>query len=241
MDRISKVVRLHLTSTWAYLALPWIILGSAFAITLAIWLILAASLPAEGGLAASDGTQYNGAMLSILISLLVAGVGAINFSFPFQLGFGVTRRDFWIGTSVLFVGLAACNAVLLALLAAIETWTNGWGLGGHLFTAVWFDAGTWLGTWFVFFAAQAYFMFTGALFGTFYMRWRMNGLVALWVAIGVLTVGAVGVLTWTQTWPDLGRWFVDLGPVGVAAWSLVPTAAFAGVSWLALRRATPKG
>ena len=240
VDRISKVVRLHLTSTWGLLVLPWIILGSAFAITLAIWAILTASLPPEDGLAASDGTQFNGGVLSILVYMLVAGVTAISASFPFQLGFGVTRRDFWIGTAVLFLALSAGNAVVLTLLAAIETWTNGWGFGAHMFTAVWFDAGSWLGTWFVFFAVQAYFMFTGALFGTFYMRWRMNGLVVLWIAIGVLTVGAVALLTWTQSWPALGTWFVGLGPVGVAAWSLVPSAVFAGLAWLALRRATPK-
>ncbi|WP_353809329.1 hypothetical protein [Agromyces sp. SYSU T00194] len=240
VNRIGTVVRLHLTSRWGFLVLPWIILGSAFAITLAIWAILTASLPPEDGVAVSDGTQFNGGVLSILVYMLIAGVTAISASFPFQLGFGVTRRDFWIGTSVLFLGLSAGTAAALTLLAAIETWTNGWGFGAHMFTAVWFDAGSWLGTWFVFFAVQAYFMFTGGLFGTFHMRWRMNGLVVLWVAIGVLSVAAVGVLTWTQSWQAFGRWFVDLGPVGVAAFSLPLSAVFAGLSWLALRRATPK-
>ena len=87
MNRIWNVVRMHLVNRWSYIALPWVIVGSAFAMTVAIWFIVIAS-------GAGAPTLYSGAAGAILIYELVLAVQAVNFTFPFALGFSATRREF---------------------------------------------------------------------------------------------------------------------------------------------------
>ena len=42
------------------------------------------------------------------------------------------------------------------------------------------------------------------------------------------------------SWPAVGEWFAAMGPIGVVAWLLVPTALAAVAGYFILRRATPK-
>lgn len=239
MNRTLNVVRLHLVNRLTYIVLPWIILGSAFAITLAIWAILR-SVGVGGSDGTAGGLQFSGALLSIMIYMLVAAVMAINLTFPFALGFSVTRHEFYLGTAATFVLIAAGNSVLLSALAAIEQATAGWGLRGALFTAPWGGGGTVLEHFFGFFAMQLLFSFLGAAIATIYMRWRVNGMVVFWVVGGLALVGAFALITYTDSWPATGAWLSATGTTGLAAWSLVVSAVAAGFGYLLLRRATPK-
>lgn len=58
---------------------------------------------------------------------------AINLTFHFALGLGVTRRDYFLGTIVHFATLAASFAVGVPLLAKLEELTDGWGVDGRFF------------------------------------------------------------------------------------------------------------
>lgn len=240
MTHIWNVTRLHLVNRFTYLWLPWIILGSAFAITLSIWAIIRSMGVTDGVDGTSSTPQVSGALLSILTYLLVASVMAINFTFPFALGFSVTRRDFYAGTALTFVLISAVNTVPLTLLAAVEQATNGWGLNGLLFTAPWMGGGNAAEHFLGFFALQLLFCFVGAAIATIYMRWRINGMVIFWIAGGVLLVGAFALVVYTNSWAAIGSWFLATGTTGAAAWSLLVTA-FAGLAGFAvLRTATPK-
>ena len=215
MTRIWNVVRLHLVNRWTYVVLPWIILGTAFAMTLAIWMILRSVGVTGIGVA-------SGAVGSIFIYLMVAAIMSINLTFPFALGFSVTRRDFYLGTALTFALIGAANAVVLTALAAIEVASGGWWLNGTIFTVLGPDASP-LAYWFLFF-----------------MRWRVNGMVLFWVLGGVALVGGFALITYTNSWTAIGAWMTESGAIGLAAWSLVPTI-LAGIAGFAvLSKATTK-
>lgn len=234
MPRIWNVVRLHLVNRWTQLVLPWVTIGVAFALTIAIWMILRSVGITEIGGA-------SGTIWSVYLSLvLMAAILAVNRNFPFALGFSVTRREFSLGTALAFVLISAGNAVLFTALAALETASGGWGLNGQVFTILAESNGSPIAYWFVFFALQMFCYFLGAAVATIYMRWRMNGMVGFWIALSVVVVGGWALISYTDSWGAIGSWLVASGAVGVAAQSLLLTALAGLTGFAILRRATPK-
>ncbi len=238
-NRVWNVVRLHLTNSWVLVQTPAIILALIFAVNYAIWTVLDVSISVDSG-EAVDGTQWSGAATFIFVYMTVVAAQAITVTFPFALGYSVTRREYYLGTSLLFVIVSAGYAIVLAILAAIEDATGGWGLGGHMFTAIYFGDEGALARLFVFFSLFLFFFFVGAAISTLYMRWRMLGMIAFWTALVVVLVGLVALATYTGSWPEVGAWFAANRATGVAAWLLLPTALAAVTGYLVLRRATPR-
>ena len=240
-QRVGRIVRLHFANPWTTIGLPWIILGSIFLVNLAIWWIIFASVTSASDRAdVSDGLQYSGASFYIFVYMLVVAVQAISITFPFALGYGVTRRDYYLGTALNFVILSAIYSAGLTVLSIVEELTNGWGMGGRMFTAVYFGDG-WAQRLYLFFVGFLFFFFIGALFAAVFVRWKSNGLVALFIGLGVLVVGLVALATFTQGWGAVGAFFAQAGLVGSVSWSLVITALAAVAGFLVLRRATPRG
>lgn len=239
VSRIVNVVRLNLANPWTTVVLPWIILGIVFVLNLSIWWIIFTAAGPDNVENVSDGLQYSGATTWVFVYMMVVAIQAVNLTFPFALGYGVTRRDFWLGSSLTFVLLAAMYATGLAILSIIEEATGGWGFGGRMFTAIYFgeNAGQRL---FIFFAAFLFFFFFGAAIATVYVRWKATGVTLFFVALGVVLVAAAAALTLTGTWHLIGDFFAGAGLVGSFAWSLVLTAISGVVGYLILRKATPK-
>jgi hypothetical protein len=237
---IMSVVRLHFVNRRTTIVVPWMIMAFIFLINLAIWAIIAAATTGQDRTDATSGTQYSGASFFIFIYMLVVAIQAVNITFPFALGYGVTRRDFYLGTSVSFVILSVFYGAALTVLSFIEQATHGWGLGGHMFTAIYFGEGPWFQRFFVFTLGMLFLLFVGAAAATVFVRWRANGLLVLGAIIVVILVGVVGLITLTGSWPAVGSWLAAAGPVGIVAWSLVPTVVAAGVGFLVLCRATPR-
>lgn len=238
-SRIIAVVRLHLANPWTIITLPWMILGIIFAANIAIWILIRAAAGPEGAANASEGMQWSGASNYIFVYMMVVAVQAISITFPFALGFGVTRRDFYLGSAVTFVGLSAMYSLGMAILAEIEVATGGWGLGGTMFAPVYFGEG-FFPRLFIFFVTNLFFFFIGSMFASIWVRWKANGLVVGLVALGAILLGGVALLTLTQSWPAFAGFFVHFGFVGSYAWSLVLTALAALAGFFILRRATPK-
>lgn len=233
MTRIWNVVRMHLVNRWTYLELPWIIMGVAFGGTLAIWMILRSVGITEISVA-------SGAVSSIFIYLMVAAIMSVNLSFPFALGFSVTRREFYLGTALTFTLISAGNAIILTALAALETASNGWWLNGQIFTILAESNGSLLDYWFVFFATQVLCCFLGAAIATIYMRWRLTGMVVFWIVLAAAIVGGMALIAYTNSWGALGEWLVSSGAVGLAGQSLLVTALAGLAGFAILRGATPK-
>ena len=137
--RVLAVTRLHLVNRLSAFGVPWMILGFIFIVNLAIWWIIFASVTDEADRAdARDGLAYSGALFYIFVYMLVLGIQAVAFTFPFALGFSVTRRDFWLGSALTFIALSAAYSAGLTILATIEVATDGWGLGGTMFASYYF-------------------------------------------------------------------------------------------------------
>jgi hypothetical protein len=241
MNRIWNAARLNLVNRWTVYWIPLMILGFIWLVNLAIWWIISANVGGGDRQDAMDGTQWSGASFYIFVYMLVIAVQSMNMTFAYALGLSLTRREFYLGSSLAFVLLAFSYGVILTTLSYLEEWTNGWGLGGHMFTSVYFGSGPVWQRLFIFGAAMLFFAFIGAVSGAIFMRWRTNGLLIAAALSTLLIVGAIALITMTQSWGLVGEWFVTSGPQGVIAWTLIPTALAALAGYFILSRATPKG
>ncbi|MEP6477884.1 MAG: ABC transporter permease [Rhodoglobus sp.] len=240
LQRILNVVRLHFTNPWTTIVLPWMILGIIFVASLAVWWIIFANLPSDADRAdAADGLQYSGGINYIFVYMMVVAIQAISITFPFAQGYGVTRRDYYLGSSLAFVLLAAMYSIGLTILSLIEELTHGWGFGGQMFTPVYFGD-NWMQRLFVFFVTFLFFFFVGAAIATVWVRWKATGVTAFFIVLGVILIGAAALLTFTSSWAVIGNFFAGAGLLGSFAWSLVLTAIAAITGFFVLRRATPR-
>ena len=235
MNRILKVVRLHLVNRYSVIGLPAMILGIAFTITLLFWLLARTTDSADSTI-----TVYSGAGFSVVIYLLVYAVLAISAMFPFALGFTVTRRDFYLGTCLTLVLLSAGYSFVLVVLSYVEEVTNGWWLNGQIFGTPLFGDTNPIQRWLFYTLTMMLFSAVGMSIATIYMRWRVTGMLAFWAIAAVLVVGGIALVGYTSSWSKVGQWFASNGSLGVALWSLVPTILAAGLGYLILKRATPQ-
>lgn len=238
--RVLNVTRLHFANKFPILVLPLLILGFIFLVNLAIWWTIYNAAGPEGAAKASTGLQFSGASTFIFVYMLVVAVQAVNLTFPFALGYSVTRRDFYLGSAVTFVILSVYYASVMTIMASLERATSGWGLGGAMFDVVYFGAEDALQQFLLFLLLFLFFFFIGAATASVYVRWRANGMYVFWATLTLGLVGAVALITFTGNWPAVGGWFVANGAMGVALWSLLPTALAALVGFVLLRKATPK-
>lgn len=235
LDRLTRIARLHLVNKSVFIGIPWLIVGMAWAVTM---IVMALILGAGGG--PDVGQRYSWAVVSPQWYLIVVGIQAVTLTFPFSLGFGATRRDFWLGTSLLFVALSAVNGLAFAILLQLERATGGWFIGARMFDTLWYGTnGFWFDA-FSTFSLQLFVLFTGAAIATIYMRWRAKGMLVWGVSLAVIVLAILGTLIYADGWAALGSWLVDLGVVGVFAVLLLPTLFSAALGYLVIRRATPR-
>lgn len=240
LRRILNVTRLHLTNKFTIMVLPLLILGFIFLVNLAIWWLIFSNVGEADRQDASTGMQFSGASSFIFVYMMVVAVQAVNLTFPFALGYSVTRRNFYLGSSVVFVLLSAYYATVMTVMASLERVTGGWGFGGSMFDVIYFRADNLLLQFTLFFLVFLFFFFIGAATASVYVRWRANGMYVFFAVLTLLLVGLVALTTFSGSWPAVGAWFVANGAIGVAVWSLVPTALAAVTGLVLLRRATPK-
>ncbi|MET0974290.1 MAG: hypothetical protein ABWX82_01310 [Leifsonia sp.] len=234
---IWRIARLHVVNPSILFGVPWLILGAAWAVSVLIAIIITAAGANEDGI---SGMRYSWAVLSPQWYMVAVGVQAIAFTFSFALGFGATRRDYWLGTSVIFVIVSLFNAVAIATLVQIEKATGGWWLGAHVFDALWYGIDGWPADAFTTFVLQLTVLFLGASVTTVYMRWRVRGMMAiLFAALAILIIG-IAAATFSESWVAIFTWLGDLGVVGFFSWLLVVTLAFAVGGYVVIRRATPR-
>ena len=238
-NRIGAVVRLQFTNPWTVVILPWLILIAILLLNLAIWWLIFHNLTGESLANAREGTQYSGAISYAFVYMMVVAVQAVNGYFPFALGYSVTRRNYYLGTALAFVGLSVFYSIGLSIFALLEDVTNGWWIGGTMFTAVYFGENP-LQRLFIYFTILMLFFFLGSAVAAMYVRWKALGMIAFFVGLPFLLVGIGALVSVTDSWEAVGNWFVTTGLVGTFAWTLVLTAICAVTGYLVLRKATPK-
>lgn len=239
--KIAATARLHMASTRSNLAVPLIVLGSILLVNLAIWFIVDANLPtAKDRADFGQGLQYSGASFYLFVYAALLGVQAVSAGFGFALGWGTTRRDFVLGTLASFGIRALAWGVLFTVLSLIETGTHGWGLGGRLFTAIYFPHGAWYTLLVGFTLMFLLVMLIGAAAAAIWVRWRVAGMLVLWLGLGALVLVAIMAITLARGWQAIGDALDGLGSMdSVGAWALllVPCGLLVGVIAAVLRRA----
>ncbi len=235
--RILAVTRLHFVNKMAILYTPLIVLGGIFVLNLAIWYLIVAASPGNHG---TVHLGYSGAVSYIFIYFLIVAVQVISRTFPFSLGFGVTRRDFYLGTSVAFLILSVFFAAVLTIMSTIEVVTNGWGVGGRLFAPLYFTDQSWLLRFVMYLLVFLFCLFVGSAAASVFVRWRALGLVVFFLVIAIILIGLIALATFTHSWPAVGNWLAHTTPFLIVVWTLVPTALAGVAGFFLLRRATPK-
>ena len=239
LSRITRVVKLHFANPAQILTTPWMILGFIFAVNLIIWWMITTLASPEDAADASDGFQYSGSTGFVFVYMMVVAIMAMSRTFAFALGFGATRRDYYLGTALTFLALAVIYTAGFVVLGAIERATNGWGLNGHMFTPMYFGD-QWYVQAFAVFTLLLFFFFVGSISGAIYVRFKAFGITLFWCIVTLAVVGGAALLTLTRTWEGFGKFFGDAGFVGGYAVSLVPTVIAAVAGFFVLRRATPR-
>jgi hypothetical protein len=239
--RILNVVRLHLGNPYTTIVLPWIILGVILLINLTIWALIAIAVGTTGKDAsdAQKGFSYSGSSFYIAVYMMIVAVQAISITFQYALSYGATRRDYWLGTSLTFVLLSAMYAIGFTILGFIERATNGWGLGGRMFTPIYFGD-TWWERLLIFFFGLLFFFFIGSSLAAVWVRWKATGMVVFFATLAALLLAGIAWLTLSNSWIGFWTALVAAGPLGIASWLLVPAAIGAVVGYFILRRATPR-
>jgi hypothetical protein len=240
--RITRVVKLHLANPRTTITMPALILGGIFVLSFAIWLLVTVNLDESQSANAGEGIQYSGASSWIFFYMMVVAIQAMNLTFPLALGYGSTRRDFYLGSALTFVLLSAGWAIGLTILSALESATDGWGVHLRMFTAIYFGGGE-TEIWqrlVIFFCVMLFFFFMGAAFAAVYVRWKAFGLVVSFLVLGLGLVGVIALFTYTQRWDLVGDFFMTNQAIGVGLWLLVPTVVAGLIGYLVLRRATPR-
>ncbi|MEO5535220.1 MAG: hypothetical protein ABIR17_08830 [Pseudolysinimonas sp.] len=239
--RILNVVRLHLANPFTIIGMPLMILGIIFAANWAIWLIIAIVAKPADVADAAEGLSYSGASFWIFVYMMVVAIQAMNLTFSLALGFSSTRRDFYLGSVLTFLGLSVFYAAIFGTLAAIEQATNGWGLNGRMFTSIYFGLDSPIGLRYFFaFCAFVFFFFIGAAIASTYVRWKQRGLLACLVIAGFLLIGGAALISLTGSWPAVGSFFTTIGFLGGFSLSLVVSALAGWAGYLVMRRATPR-
>lgn len=239
-NRVLANAKLLVANPWTTLILPSIILGIIFVANWCIWWLISANAGPEAMRSASQGMAWSGAGFYLFVYMMVVAIQAVNASFPLALGWGSTRRDFSLGAAITWVGLTLVYATAFTILGVVEEATDGWGLGGVMFTAIYFGDGPWYTRFLVCIALLLFFFFVGSALAAAYVRWKANGLYVFFVALGVLVIGGAAILTFANGWPWFGDVLSGFGFTGIVIGSL-PVSAIAGViGWLILRKATPR-
>jgi hypothetical protein len=237
--RILAVTRLHFVNRMAILYTPLIVLGGIFLLNLAIWYLIQFSIDVNSP-KTTDHFGYSGAVSYIFVYFLVVAVQVISRTFPFSLGFGVTRRDFYLGTAFAFLILSVFFAAVLTIMSSIEVATNGWGLGGRMFAPLYFTDPSWALRFVMYLLVFLFCLFVGSVAASVFVRWRATGLVVFFVVLAIVLVGLVALATFTDSWGAVGNWFAHTTPFVIVLWTLVPTAIAGLAGFFILRRATPK-
>jgi hypothetical protein len=171
--------------------------------------------------------------------MLVMGIVTFAQTFPFSLGMGVRRLDYYRGTFLSALLTAAIFAAFLFLMSMVESkWTNYWGVKLHFFELPFWSNGPIMNRLWIPFSLLLNMFAAGFLIGTYYRRFNKTGL--LIGALVLLVVGSILgiVFRLTGLWTDIFHWLQDQTMASLTLCTLPITLLFATVAYGLLRRST---
>ncbi|RED63791.1 hypothetical protein [Cohnella lupini] len=224
MNRVAGIIRTHLTDRWSWLFLPWIVLLSSFVCNLII--------------ATAGDEIYTGGLASIFIYMMVIGIVSVGQTFPFLIGFGARRKDYFLGTTATIGIIGIASSFILLLMGYIETRSEGWGLKLHFFDLPYISDGNVLARVWVLFNFMLHFFFLGFVISCIHRKFGRNGLYILFILSGIIITVSLYLINSYGSWDAIFDWFADISAAQLASGMFVVTLVYVILSYLMLRRAT---
>lgn len=234
--RYRAVIDMHFVNRMQAFGWPLLIFGFALVVVLAIGMIVGSISP-EVRAEMYDEMVWSGAIFALLGPLIGYGFVAMSHYFPLALGLGLTRREFAVGLSSLFLINALGYSVLITVGKVIEVATGGFGVGVRFFNVHYTGTGPAWQTLIQSFLLIATVLFLGAAITAAFLRFGQGFLwigAAVCAALAVLLVGGIvmidgfGPRLLEMLMMDWGPWMAILAVTGLA---------LAGI-WLVLVRRT---
>ncbi len=227
-NRTRNVVRLQFVNTQTFVWVPALVLAGAWVLTMLIYWMLHSAGISE--------VKTGGGSQAPLWYFLVVGIQAMTLTFPFSQALSLTRREFYLGSLAAAAVSGLGMSLLFTLLGLIEQATDGYGMNGYFAYLGWvWEAGP-LAAGLTYFVLTMLFFIIGFWSATIYKRYGTAMLTIVLIGIGLALVGLVALVTWQQAWPEVGRWIVDTGSLGLTLWAILVSALLAAGSYLTLRR-----
>jgi hypothetical protein len=230
MNAVRTVVKMYTRGKLLWLFGPWMGLMLQFLVALIVILIITLLF---GG----KTPFYPGGLITICVIMFIMGIVSLTDTFPFALGFGVRRTDYVLGTTVMAVEVSAVTAVLWLLCSLLEIMTGGWSIELYYFHLPYFNDGSLIEQFWVYFVILTNMYFLGFVIGSIYQRFGRAG--TLFFLLIVFLLISLFSLVWTyfRWWDALFAWFSQYTAFELALLLLPLTAFYLLVSYLLLRRA----
>lgn len=232
MKRLLNVMRIHTThGEWLWM---W-----PLAVLLVTFLFNVVIITLAGGF--DNGSDHStGGLVSTYIFTAIGQVQSITQLFSFAVGLSVTRRAFYIATSIVVLVQSAVFGLLLTVLKLIEQATGGWGVRLAFFRFFVLTQDGLLAQWAAYTVPFIGLSSIAIALAAVFKRWGQAGVVVTGLSIGIVISAAVAVITWQNWWLQIGAFFVNTSTLALqAGYPLVIAALAGGAGWLVLRRAAP--
>lgn len=155
------------------------------------------------------GGNKTGGLVSIYIVMAINFGVAMTQVFPFALGMGVTRRTYYLATSLVTMVSAFAYAVGLLLLKLVEGATSGFGVNLFFFRAPVIAVDNLFLQILVYAVPFLFLNFVSMFVALVYVCWGMNGFFSFSAATIVAVGLAIAFVAWQGLWGEIGNWFAD--------------------------------
>ena len=226
MNRVQVTMKMHFKDKWTWFFNPWIILAISFLINLAIGYL-------------SEEIIYSGGLSSIYIFFMISGILTLAKTFPYAIGMGLRRTDFFLGTAAAVTLVSAVSAVLIFLLSVIEKdMTGGWGADVHYFHLPYLNDGNVFEQLWIYFIVMVNMFFLGFAICSMFMRFGSKGMYIFFIGLSVFFMIGSFIATRNQWWEDISHWIGKQTAFELGLWMVPLTLVYALVSFLLIRRTT---
>lgn len=228
----AKATRLLLINGWGPIQLPWFILGLSFTVNLAIF--------AAGQNATDPASRITGGLSSIYVMAIVANQQTWTQTFPFAMGLSITRRAFFAGSGIVVLAQSVVAGLGLLALKGLEIVTGGWGLSLQFFALPYVSQDNLLAQFLVYAVPYLMLATLGSVIGVVFTRWGQLGVYTMLGGSILLGGAAVFLVIWRGWQGGTSDFFTGTDPIlMMAGYPALLAAAFAGVAFVVVRRATP--
>lgn len=228
MNRITSIFKMNLRNKMIWFYLPFFILLAGFLTSFMIYFFFHVDQ--------SQKEIINGGISAYYVYLFVLGIVILRETFPFSIGFSVSRKDYFWGNLQTISFVSAINSALLVILALIEKLTGFWGVSFHFFYVPYLNNGPIWQQWIISFILQLHVFYYGIVIASIYWRFRYMGitifLVLKFIFLSTLTF-LVHVKGW---WTPILKWFTQLSAFELSLYTFPLTIFCIFLSYLLLRR-----